>query len=213
MLHLVPYLIIGWLVLALGTPACAESPLLLETVPLNRGFTLSAALPRVTSGLDPPQWETTRILTVGRGGQWHSREQYRLQFDQSPIPSGIHQTEPVPDWAKSHSALGVAFQSGSWMAAVEYQRRNRVPLIDRGYFGSSGKVFAGLKYQFDASTSFYAGVSRGVSAGVRWVGRDGDEAAFTFVAQSPNRGIRELFAGSPASDLRNVVALTYRKPF
>ncbi len=209
LVRIVLCLIGGLLVPALGTPASAESLPLLETVPLHRGLTFSAALPKATFGLDPPQWTTTQVFAFGRGGGWYSSQQYSFQFE----PWMESQTGPTPEWAKSRPAVGLAYRgSGNWTAAIEYTRRkDQSHLIDRGWF-NSGKLFAGIGYQYEQTTA-YVGLSRGLTAGIHWRGRDGAEAAFTFVTQSPNRDIRSLFDGQTSGGLRNVVTLTYRKPF
>jgi hypothetical protein len=161
------------------------------------------------SGLDPPHWTTTQVFTFGRKGGLNSSQQHSLQLE----PLMESQTGPTPEWAKSRPAIGLAYRgSGNWTAAIEYTRpKDQFHLIDRGGF-NSGKLFAGIGYQYE-QTSAYFGFSRGPSAGIHWRGKDGDEAALTFVARSPNRDIRHLFDGQTMDPLRNVVTLTYRKPF
>ena len=200
------YLIFSLWVPISCAPAMAESPPLFDRVTLNRGFSVLAAVSRESSGLDPPNVATSQVFSLGRKGQWSWSQQHTLQLD--PMPAS--QEERNPEWAKSHPSIGVAFQNQGWTAAIEYTRKNQSPWIDRGGF-NSGKFFAGIGYQ-EGNVSAYLGLSRGPSAGIHWRGKDGDEAALTFVARSPNRDIRYLFDGQTTDPLRNVVTLTYRKP-
>ncbi|QQR78879.1 MAG: hypothetical protein IPJ68_01205 [Candidatus Moraniibacteriota bacterium] len=183
------------------------------TAPTGRGLVLRATIPhQQPSGLDPSYRAMVRAITLSRNGFGLSQEPRDvLGSPQAPMMGQLEQ-DTSPAWAKSRSSIGAAFQSGPWTVAVEYQQgKNRQPFIDRGYFRSSGKVFAGLQYQFDKSTSVYMGVSSSFSAGLRWVGKEGDEAALTF-AGSPNGEMRKLFSGSSPENLRNVITLTYRIP-
>lgn len=187
----------------IATPARSESPPLLDISDPARGISFLAALPRTDSNHDPPNGSPYQALSLGRHGiGLHSA--YRVE------PRPLSQAEQKQEWAKSRPTIGVAFHKGSWTLAAEYLRRGRTPLIDRGRFGS-GKFFIGAKYQWSEDFSAYFGASRGISAGLRWQIADDQEAALTFVSQSPHREIRELF--DLRSSERNVVTLTYGLKF
>lgn len=68
------YLIFSLWVPIFCTPAMAESPPLFDKVTLNRGFSVLAAVPRESSGLDPPNVATSQVFSLGRKGQWSSSQ-------------------------------------------------------------------------------------------------------------------------------------------
>lgn len=189
---------VGLSLAAFSSPVGAESPPLLGVAHVGRGASFLVELPQDVSGLDPPGGSVSQVLSFGRQGfKLHSVH----FFEPFPVPK-----ERKPEWAKSRPAMGVAFEVGSWTVAVEYLRRDRSPIIDRGRFGGSDKFFVGAQYRWNEDVSAYLGISREVSAGFRWRLGDDGEVALTYVSR-PNREIRTLF--DPLRDEHNITTLTY----